>query len=43
MLIPITCTLNEGGNVVFDVTDTTADDYDDTWQVYQMFQTTVGS
>lgn len=41
--VPVTCELNEGNTVLFDAPYTEADDYDETWMVYQMFQTTVGA
>ena len=41
-MIPAACELNEGNTVVFDIPWTEADDYDETWQVYQMFQSVVG-
>ena len=31
------------GTVRFDIPYTEADDYDETWMVYQMFQTAVGA
>lgn len=40
---PVTCTLGGGAVVVFDVPDTTADDYDDTWVMFDVFTSTVGA
>ena len=43
MFIPITCTLNEGGTVIFDVTDTTVDDVDEEFTLYDYFSSVVGA
>lgn len=39
-MFPVTC---DDANVVFDVLDYEADDYDDTWFVFELFNSTVGS
>lgn len=39
---PITCNLNGGATVIFDVEDTTAADFDTTASLYHLFATTVG-
>lgn len=41
--IPVTCELAEGDTVVLDVPFTEADDHDETWQTYVLYQSTVGS
>jgi hypothetical protein len=30
-------------DAIFDVPDTTEDDYDETWMAYELFQSTVGN
>jgi len=39
----ITCTLTEGGSVIFDVTDTTADDLEETVTWYDVFAAAAGA
>lgn len=38
----IQCSLNEGGTVVFDVTDTSADDHDEMHLLYELFASLFG-
>jgi hypothetical protein len=40
MFITVTC---EEANVTFDVVDDEADDYDDTYLLFELFSSTVGS
>lgn len=39
---PITCTLGGGAQVVFDVTDSTIEDHDETGNLFDLFVRTVG-
>lgn len=43
MLISVTCDLGDGNTAIFDVPDTEADDYDDTWMLFDLFNKTVGA
>ena len=43
MMAPVECTLGSGTVIVFDVYDTTADDHDETGQIYDMFVRAVGA
>ena len=40
---PVTCNLNGGATIVFDVVDTTADDHDETGNLFDMFVRSVGA
>lgn len=41
-MVLVECELADGTTVTFDVTDTEADDYDDTWMLYDLYVSTVG-
>ncbi len=41
--IPLTCNLNEGGTVIFDVPYTEADDHDNTDLLFELFSSVVGA
>jgi hypothetical protein len=41
--IPVTSELNSGVTVIFDAPYTEADDYDDTWQLFELFNKAVGA
>jgi hypothetical protein len=41
--IPLTCNLNEGGTVIFDVPYTEADDVEETFTLYDLFSSLVGA
>ena len=40
--LPVSCELNEGNTVTFDIPWTEAADFDETWQTYVLFQTLIG-
>ena len=42
MMSPMTCTLSGGAQVVFDVTDSTQEDHDETGNLLDLFVRTVG-
>lgn len=41
-MIPMSCDLNEGPTVIFDVPDPTADDHDSTSWLFDLLNRTVG-
>lgn len=41
--VPLVCELAEGGEVTFPAPYTEADDYDDTWQLYELFASLIGA
>jgi len=41
--LSVTCELASGETVIFDIPYTEADDYDDTWMIFDMFNKAVGA
>jgi len=42
-MMPMTCDLGGGVTAIFDVPDTTVDDFDETWRVFNVFVEAVGA
>lgn len=43
MFISVTCDLDDGNTAIFDVPFTEADDYDETWMLFDLFNRSVGA